>query len=649
MSRSSSTSRLSCRQSIHPLRVQDTNKVVPNTPLTQERRTTFGKLSVGKRASVTSERKTSFFGKRNSGPGSLRSSQYGAFGNMEKIKEPRPLNDKAYIQQCIRQLYEFLTTNGYGPPVSLKLLQAPSTKDFVKIFTFIYGQFCPSYEPPSSKFEEEIPRNFRELGYPFALSKSAMCTVGAPHTWPQIVGALVWLTDCVKLFSCLKENMPSFDEVQTLEGETEDGIVHNKLFLDYTKKCYDHFMSGEDSFEEFDAEIYSKLKDLFKINEHHLEAFEAELKTLNEEIAKREKERESEPDRLVSLRKLKSSLKADVQKYNAYMASLESRSNAFSQKSKNITEELETGAIELEALKQENAQLKYICDNQKHSVADIERLKSEIEELVQTVNKKTKELETEQHHLWNEELKYARGKEEIEAQLADFHRGARKLKLIPINSENSSGFDFEIKFKPDSGPNCLVKYREQIHVPLKHLISNTEDEIERAIKRKIGLEEALEQGSTMVAEQNSTLKMLREEGQKMEDHYQQIMKKIEEEEEKGIQELQSLEKHKYLLEGGVNEGVSEAKKELQELECQYQVVMKTTSEEKQRLHKNLELCLELTSSHLVSVKTYLTEQNAKVDRAFGKLMSEDPLANLKEILNSYKKKVETLYASEKGE
>lgn len=35
--------------------------------------------------------------------------------------------------------------------------------------------------------------------YPFALSKSSMCTVGAPHTWPQIVAALVWLTDCVKV------------------------------------------------------------------------------------------------------------------------------------------------------------------------------------------------------------------------------------------------------------------------------------------------------------------------------------------------------------------------------------------------------------------------------------------------------------------
>lgn len=48
-------------------------------------------------------------------------------------------------------------------------------------------------------------------------------------------------------------------------------------------------------------------------------------------------------DRLGNLRKLKSSLKADVQKYNAYMANLESRSNAFSQKSKSITEELEAG------------------------------------------------------------------------------------------------------------------------------------------------------------------------------------------------------------------------------------------------------------------------------------------------------------------
>ena len=36
--------------------------------------------------------------------------------------------------------------------------------------------------------------------YPFALSKSSMYAVGAPHTWPHIVAALVWLIDCIKVF-----------------------------------------------------------------------------------------------------------------------------------------------------------------------------------------------------------------------------------------------------------------------------------------------------------------------------------------------------------------------------------------------------------------------------------------------------------------
>uniref|UniRef100_A0A8D0E1E6 Kinetochore protein NDC80 n=1 Tax=Salvator merianae TaxID=96440 RepID=A0A8D0E1E6_SALMN len=453
MRRSSSTSCLSCRQSIQPLRVQDTNKTGPHTPQTQDKRTTFGKLSVGKYVPGTAERKTSFFDKRTSGPGSLRNSQYGAFASMEKIKDPRPLHDKTYIQQCIRQLYEFLIEYGYGPSVSVKSLQTPSVKDFVNIFSFIYGILCPSYELSSSKSEEEIPRIFKELGYPFALPKSSMYTVGAPHTWPQIVAALVWLTDCVKLIASMKES-PLFDE-----GETEDGILHNKLFLDYTVKCYDHFMRGGDTFEEFDAEVSSKLKELFKTSENHLEALEAEEKRLNEEVARREKERESEPDRLVTLRKLKSSLQTDVQKYEAYMSSLESCSNNISQRSKNITEESEAAVVEIEALKQENTRLKHICDNQKYSVADIERLKSEIEELKQTVKKSSKELEAEQQQLWNEEIKYAKGKELV---LADYHKWARKLKLIPKCGENSGDVDFEIKFNPDAGPNCLAMYRKKI-------------------------------------------------------------------------------------------------------------------------------------------------------------------------------------------
>ncbi|NWX89086.1 NDC80 protein, partial [Nothoprocta ornata] len=640
MRRSSSTSGSSSRLSVMALRVQDTNKMGLQTPQMKDRGT-FGKLSMSKPTSGTSERKVSFFGKRTSSVGGSRNSQYGVFGT-EKIKDPRPLHDKAYIQQCIKQLCEFLVENGYAHNVSMKSLQSPSVKDFLKIFTFIYGFLCPSYELPDSKFEEEIPRVFKELGYTFPLSKSSMYTVGAPHTWPQIVAALVWLTDCVKLYSAIKENAPSFDDGQNWGGETDDGIVHNKLFMDYIVKCYEHFMKGSDIFEEFDAEVQSKLKDLFNIDEFQLEGLAAENKRLHEEIARLEKERESEPDRLVSLRKLKSSLQADVQKYQAYMENLESHTAILDQKIKSVNEEVETAEMEVEAMKQENARLQYIFDNQKYSVADIERINHERNELQQTINKLTKELEAEQHQLWNEEIKYARHKEAIETQLAEYHKLARKLKLIPISAENSKGHDFEIQFNPEAGPNSLVKYRTQIKAPLMEIINQTEEEIRKATHRKMSLEDTLEQVNTMTEERKSIVKMLKEEAEKLDDLYHQKLKEAEEEEQKCASELELLENHKHLLESGINEGLSEATNELHDVQRQYQVVMQTKTEESRRAGDNLNRLLEVITTHVASVEKYIDEQNEKNEKDYEEFMSEDLLSSLTSILESYKKKAENI-------
>lgn len=54
--------------------------------------------------------------------------------------------------------------------------------------------------------------------------------------------------------------------------------------------------------------------------------------------------------------------------------------------------------------------------------------------------------------------------EQIEMQLAEYHKLARKLKLIPASVENSKGCNFEIQFNPEEGPNCLAKYRAEIKV-----------------------------------------------------------------------------------------------------------------------------------------------------------------------------------------
>ncbi|NXP06505.1 NDC80 protein, partial [Thinocorus orbignyianus] len=458
MKRSSSTAGSSGQQPKMPLRVP-VSKSLFQTPQTKDRGT-FGKLS-GHEPPGTSE---STAGPSRMSAGAARSSQCGVFGT-EKIKDPRPLHDKAFVQQCIKQLCEFLIQNGYPHHVSVKSLQSPSVKDFLKIFTFINQFFCPSYELPGSKFEEEIPRVFKALGYPFALSKSSLYTVGAPHTWPQIVAALVWLIDCVKIYTALKENGPSLEDVQSWGGETDEGIVHKKLFLDYAVKCYEQFMKGATTFEEQDAEVESKLKDLFAVDELQIKALAAENKRLNEEIARLEKEKEREPDLRERLRNLKTSLQADVQKFQTYFTSMESHGAILDQKIEGVNKEIEAAELEVEAMKQENARLQRIVDNQKYSVVDIERRKQETKELQQTINKLTKEVEAEERQLWNEEMKYARKKEEVwenPSTLREYQKLARKLKLILVSAENSRGHDFEIQLNPSAGPYCLLKYGSQI-------------------------------------------------------------------------------------------------------------------------------------------------------------------------------------------
>ncbi|XP_036273628.1 kinetochore protein NDC80 homolog [Pipistrellus kuhlii] len=641
MKRSSVSTGGAGRLSMQELRSQDLNKQALYTPQTKEK-PSFGKLNMTK---PTSERKVSVFGKRTSGTGS-RSSQFGIFSCSEKIKDPRPLNDKAFIQQCIRLLCEFLTENGYAYNVSMKSLQAPSVKDFLKIFTFLYGFLCPSYELPDTKFEEEVPRIFKGLGYPFALSKSSMYTVGAPHTWPHIVAALIWLIDCIKLHTAMKESSPLFDDGQPWGEETEDGIMYNKLFLDYTVKCYESFMTGADSFEEMNAELQSKLKDLFNVDAFKLESLAAKNKALNEQIARLEQEREKEPNRLETLRKLKASLQADVQKYQAYMSNLESHSAILDQKLNGLDEDISRIELECETMKHENTRLQTIVDNQKYSVADIERINHERNELQQTINKLTKDLEDEQQQLWNEELKYARGKEAIETQLAEYHKLARKLKLIPKGAENSKGYDFEIKFYPEAGANCLVKYRAQVYVPLKELLNQTEEESNKALNKKMGLDDTLEQLNTMIMESRRSVRNLKEEIQKLDDLYQQKVKEAEEEDNKCANELESLEKHKHMLENAVNEGLSETMNELDSIQREYQLVVQTTTEERRKVGNNLQCLLEMVATHVGSVEKHLEEQIAKVDREYEQHVSEDLLENIREIGEKYQKKAALIKSSD---
>ncbi|KAJ8414454.1 hypothetical protein AAFF_G00053240 [Aldrovandia affinis] len=571
-----------------------------------------------------------------------RNSNFGTFGGAEKIKDPRPLHDKPFVQQCIKQLCEFLSERGFPGTMSIKCLQSPSTKDFLKIFEFIYSLLDTTFQMPTSKIEEEIPRMLKDLGYPFALSKSSMYSVGAPHTWPQVLGALIWLIDTVKLFTSMKEQDLLFSDFSDGSSEIEDGVEFNKLFMEYTSEAYNRFMQGADTFEEEDQEYITKLKKLYNVDEALLESLAEKHRIVTEEAERLEKE--SHKDRLMAKRTEKLKLQTDQQKLKDYLCKLESFKTNLESKASGISEELEAAGLQTETLRQEQSRLQHILVNQKFSPADIERINRERNELQQTIDNLSRNLEEAEQHMWNEEIALAKAKERAEVKLGEYHKLARKLKLIPASAENACGWDFEMKVTMDCEPSTIAQYKAQIQNPLRDMISHVDEELSRLANKKLSLEEAVEQVTSIVADKTNDIKQLKEKIRRLDEQLEYDMQESAREEDKWATALESMENHKKLLEKRVTEGYDHAVEQLKAVQQQYHLVLQETNEERRTVANNLHSVFTTATNHMSIVEKFLEDQRKRVDRVYKESLQEDEaeLRELKEMVESYIAKADAL-------
>ena len=77
------------------------------------------------------------------------------------------------------------------------MLSAPSANNILHIISFLFKAAMPNFDF-TGRYEEEVPIVAKQLGYPFAISAQDLKAVGAPQTWPKILGVLSWLVDLLK-------------------------------------------------------------------------------------------------------------------------------------------------------------------------------------------------------------------------------------------------------------------------------------------------------------------------------------------------------------------------------------------------------------------------------------------------------------------
>jgi len=195
--------------------------------------------------------------------------------------DPRPVNDKAFQQQCIKKLLAFLLECGYRHPITMKTLARPSAKDFNNIATFLLRLVDPNFQKGTMKFEDEVAMNFKCVGYPYTISKTALVAAGSLHTWPTLLAALTWMMEHIQT---KQAHMNDGLQILPLKSLQELELHSDKAFFVYLGKAYRAFMRNDGKALE---ELETNLADRFERDDAYLEQEMNRITDLNARVVER--------------------------------------------------------------------------------------------------------------------------------------------------------------------------------------------------------------------------------------------------------------------------------------------------------------------------------------------------------------------------
>ena len=95
------------------------------------------------------------------------------------------------------------------------------------------------------KIEDDVPTLFKQLKYPFQISKSALFAVGSPHTWPSLLAALGWLVELLNYSEKAEQvNIGSHvcSHVGVCSVPMEHCLSHRSYNVPYTNLTYTPLM-----------------------------------------------------------------------------------------------------------------------------------------------------------------------------------------------------------------------------------------------------------------------------------------------------------------------------------------------------------------------------------------------------------------------
>ena len=386
--------------------------------------------------------------------------------------DPRPITDKAYQGQCIKQLLQYLTKNGYAYPISPKSLARPSGKDFGNIVTFMLRKLDPSFQDGHMKFEDEVAMNFKAMGYPYPISKTALVAAGSPHTWPALLAALTWLMEhlqCQEADELQQETTEekSFETMEELERKTD------KAFFKFLSDNYSAFLEGNqaltedleeafvDSFERDNMVIEQEIERVNELNGlivekmnhlgHQSQSYVLNInKPVTHEYIHCPFLTPAFPYylylfRLPELFKKREDYATDLEQFQDLVRQMDEHKEALEQKVKERTAELKATNEQVDHMTSKIQVLKERVQGQELSVDDVRKMESEqlrVKEMLQRVSTQRQQCKKE---LWEAEAELSKLLEELDGVVDDYNTKLSELLLVLDDPSGATKFKLSVK------------------------------------------------------------------------------------------------------------------------------------------------------------------------------------------------------------
>lgn len=441
------------------------------------------------------------------------------------VKDPRRIGDKAYKEQSIERLISFLAENGYGYPISPKLLHAPAHKDFMNILQFLYNRIDPNHKFPTQAYEDEIPILFKRLGYPMRIRKQDLFAgcVGTPHVWSQLLGALTWMIELIvtvenmDLEKCLYGGMAQ----DGFQDDAEEEVVNeNRVFFDYLGKAYAAFLAGDDNFEQLDRELAVSFEERNAVVAADLEKYESGIHTMTERLS----EMRDQPNAVTQLTEERDEFRNAIDKLEQYIPVLTDHVVQVEARVADKRDELKECEQTFKDTLVKKKEMEELLAVQELTPADVERLNQTRAELNKSLRAVASQQEDIEAQMWGREEKVAAVIVEIEQLVKEYNTLAEKIEIIPVNARNAHNLDLELRFnfsKPRPEQDLKVVLKGFIKPNLQKLKDRFNAERYDANQRLIEVAEKHDQIAEQVQDKEDEVSILQSKLDALEGHFEE--------------------------------------------------------------------------------------------------------------------------------